>query len=81
LITDNDYETAQLSLQIAVEGHLMAFAAELSRISGQIVDFEAYRHTVLKSLDSKMRRHPVAADKTGAQPSPTSPTRYWASNR
>ena len=52
LIANNDYETAQLSLQIAVEGHLMAFAAELSRISGQIVDFEAYRHTVLKSLDS-----------------------------
>ncbi|MBN1476458.1 Gfo/Idh/MocA family oxidoreductase [Candidatus Sumerlaeota bacterium] len=43
---DRDLETLQRGLDIALEGHLLAFAAERARETGQVVDMETFRREV-----------------------------------
>ncbi len=41
----NDFSSIQHSLELAVEGHLLAFASEQSRLSGKIVDMNRFKDT------------------------------------
>lgn len=42
LVREENFDEAERSLQIAVAGHLLAFAAEEARRSGAVLDFKAY---------------------------------------
>lgn len=46
ILAHDDYDVAERSLEIAVEGHLLAFAAEQARQRAGFVDFAAYREEV-----------------------------------
>jgi predicted dehydrogenase len=46
LIREEDYAEAERSLEIAVDGHLLSFAAEEARRSGEVLDFATYRERV-----------------------------------
>ena len=43
---DNDYKSIKYSLDIAVEGHLLAFAAEEARVKGQVVNMSSYKKSI-----------------------------------
>lgn len=53
LVREENYEESARSLQIAVDGHLLAFAAEEARRAGVWLDFEAFRQSVLKKVSAK----------------------------
>ncbi|MCX7624597.1 MAG: Gfo/Idh/MocA family oxidoreductase [Candidatus Sumerlaeaceae bacterium] len=42
LIREEDYAEADRSLQIALDGHLLAFAAEEARRKGEVIEFASY---------------------------------------
>ncbi len=46
VLATNDWETMRESLEIAVEGHLLAFAAEAARCTSQRIHMDAYRESV-----------------------------------
>jgi len=46
VLANNDWETMRESLEIAVEGHLLSFAADTARCTAQRVHMDAYREAV-----------------------------------
>jgi len=46
---ENDHESIERSLDIAVEGHLLAFAAEEARRTESVVDINSYKSQVRAS--------------------------------
>jgi len=48
---ENDFDGIEHSLQIAVEGHLLSFAAEEARRSGAVVDMDEFKNRVKQAKD------------------------------
>ncbi|MCX7963709.1 MAG: gfo/Idh/MocA family oxidoreductase [Candidatus Hydrogenedentota bacterium] len=50
LVRSDDFAGAMQSLEIALEGHLLSFAAERARLDGVPLDMETYRQRIRASL-------------------------------